>query len=98
MPIDTFIILLYSRIRRDGMVPFRKHLETFHKEDQAMRSVDDSDTKVTRVKLCGVQGCCPTVEIHHGSDRVVITDDDGGKVTLTKEQWREALVKVNVDA
>ncbi|MBT9136540.1 MAG: hypothetical protein DDT34_01622 [Firmicutes bacterium] len=57
----------------------------------------DFRTNVTRIQLCGVQGCCPTVEIHRGSDKVVITDDDGGKVTLTKEQWREALAKVNID-
>lgn len=49
---------------------------------------------VTNIRLCGVQGCCPTVEIDHGSNKLVITDDDGGKVTLTKEQWREALAKV----
>ncbi len=52
--------------------------------------------RVTRVRLCGVKGCCPVVEIH--PDKVVITDDDGGRVTLTKEQWREALSKANVDA
>ncbi len=63
-----------------------------------MAKIDDPDTKVTRIQLCGVQGCCPTVEVHHGSDKIVITDDDGGKVTLTKEQWREAFAKVNVDA
>jgi len=63
-----------------------------------MAEINDSTVKVIRIQLCGVQGCCPTVEIHHGSDKVVITDDDGGKVTLTKEQWQEALVKVNVDA
>lgn len=54
-----------------------------------------SDETVTRTKLCGVQGCCPTVEVHHGSNKVVITDDFGGKVTLTKEQCAE-LVKVNL--
>lgn len=63
-----------------------------------MAEINNPEAKVTRIQLCGVQGCCPTVEIHHGSDKVVIADDDGGKVTLTKEQWREALAKVNVDA
>ena len=63
-----------------------------------MAKIDDPGTKVMRIQLCGVQGCCPVVEIHHGSEKVIITDDDGGKVTLTKEQWREALAKVNVDA
>ncbi|OGF68596.1 hypothetical protein A3H65_02415 [Candidatus Giovannonibacteria bacterium RIFCSPLOWO2_02_FULL_45_14] len=56
----------------------------------------DQGGAITRVQLCGGQGCCPVVEIHH--DKIVITDDDGGKVTLTKEQWREALTKVNLEA
>jgi len=63
-----------------------------------MANNQNSKTEITRIKLCGVQGCCPTVEIHHGSDKVVITDDGGGKVILTKKQWQEALAKVNVDA
>lgn len=63
-----------------------------------MAEINNPEAKVTRIQLCGVQGCCPTVEIHHSSDKVIITDDDGGKVTLTKEQWREAFAKVNVDA
>ena len=62
-----------------------------------MAEIDNSEVKVTRIQLCGAQGCCPTVEIHHGFDKVVITDDDGGKVTLTKEQWQETLAKVNID-
>ena len=63
-----------------------------------MAEMRDAEMNIMRIQLCGVQGCCPTVEIHHGSDKIVITDDDGGKVTLTKEQWREAFAKVNVDA
>lgn len=52
-----------------------------------------SEEPVTRTKLCGVQGCCPTVEVY--SNKVVIIDDDGGKVTLTKEQCKD-LVKVDL--
>jgi len=63
-----------------------------------MAKIHDPTTNVTSIRLCGVQGCCPTVEIHHGTNTIVINDDYGGKVTLTKEQWREALVKINVDA
>jgi len=63
-----------------------------------MAEINDPKANVARIQLCGVQGCCPTVEIHHGSDKVVITDDDGGKVTLTKEQWREAVARVNLEA
>ena len=62
-----------------------------------MAKVKDSDKNATLIKLCGVQGCCPIVEVHHDSNKIVITDDDGGKVTLTREQWREAHNKVKVD-
>ena len=51
---------------------------------------------VTRIKLCGVQGCCPTVEIDHEHNKVVIIDDDGGKVTLSKKQWQEACIKAKI--
>lgn len=34
---------------------------------------------------CGVQGCCPVVEIK-GED-VSITDDFGGVVKMNKTQW-----------
>ena len=63
-----------------------------------MVKVYDPEDKenVTRVQLCGVQGCCPTVEINHNSNMVIITDDDGGKVKLTKEQWREAIAKAKI--
>lgn len=40
-----------------------------------------------RTVLCGVQGCCPVVECT--GEGVVITDDAGGKVVLTREQSRE---------
>ena len=38
------------------------------------------------VKLCGVQGCCPTVDFTN-PEKVVLADDFGGKVQLTREQW-----------
>lgn len=38
-----------------------------------------------RIRLCGVQGCCPEVEfLEDGS--MVVRDDGGGKVTLTPDQ------------
>lgn len=40
------------------------------------------------VKLCGVQGCCPTVDFTN-HDKVIIADDFGGRVQLTREQWTE---------
>ena len=59
---------------------------------------DDEITKtsVTTITLCGVQGCCPTVEVHDNDDKVVISDDHGGSVTLTKREWRDAVTKVKV--
>lgn len=42
-----------------------------------MAKMRDSEVNVTRIQLCGVQGCCPVVEIHHDSGKIVITDDDG---------------------
>jgi hypothetical protein len=40
------------------------------------------------VKLCGVQGCCPTIDFTD-SENVVLKDDFGGTVKLTREQWAE---------
>ena len=37
--------------------------------------------------LCGVQGCCPTVKV--GAQGAVLTDDNGGKVVLTADEWSE---------
>ncbi len=36
--------------------------------------------------LCSEGKCCPEVTVDR--DTVIITDDDGGKVKLTKEQVR----------
>lgn len=57
----------------------------------------DNQANRTQIRLCGTSGCCPTVEINHGENKIVITDDNGGKVTLTKEQWREALARAKVE-
>ena len=40
------------------------------------------------VKLCGVQGCCPTVDFTD-SEKVVLKDDFGGQVQLTRNQWQD---------
>jgi hypothetical protein len=40
------------------------------------------------VTLCGVQGCCPTIDFTD-PQKIVITDDFGGSVQLTKDQWEE---------
>ncbi len=34
---------------------------------------------------CGVQGCCPQVKMKEKN--VIITDDYGGKVKMTRDQW-----------
>lgn len=44
------------------------------------------------VTLCGVQGCCPTVEL--GTDEIVLRDDFGGTVRLTKPQWTDLVIRV----
>ena len=44
------------------------------------------------VKLCGVQGCCPTIDFTN-SKKVVLKDDFGGKVQLTREQWADLKAK-----
>jgi len=40
------------------------------------------------VKLCGTQGCCPTVDFTNPQE-VVLKDDFGGQVKLTSEQWQD---------
>jgi hypothetical protein len=45
-----------------------------------------------QTKLCGTQGCCPTVS--KAGDKVAIVDDDGGHVTLTKAQWEDLRTKM----
>ena len=52
--------------------------------------MDGQDRREERtvIRLCGVQGCCPTVEI--GPDgAAVIRDDGGSQVTLTRDQQNE---------
>lgn len=41
---------------------------------------------MNRFQLCGVDGCCPEVEINAKLGSMKITDDYGGTVTLTNEQ------------
>lgn len=38
-----------------------------------------------KLTLCQ-KGCCPTVEF--AQDSIIIRDDDGGKVSLTPEQFK----------
>lgn len=44
------------------------------------------------VTLCGVQGCCPTVEFT--GDGVVLRDDFDGKVQLNANEWADLVTKV----
>ena len=55
-----------------------------------------SDVRSGKVKrvftLCGVQGCCPSLEF---SDQgVTIKDDFGGEVRLTDDQWLDLVSRV----
>jgi hypothetical protein len=49
-------------------------------------------TEQGTVTLCGVQGCCPTVDFTD-PQKVVIKDDHGGKVQLTQAEWAELKTK-----
>ena len=40
------------------------------------------------VRLCGVQGCCPTIDFTD-PEKIVMRDDFGGKVQLTHDQWQD---------
>jgi len=44
------------------------------------------------VKLCGVKGCCPTIDFTD-SQKIVLKDDFGGQVQLTHEQWADLKAK-----
>ena len=40
------------------------------------------------VKLCGVSGCCPTIDFTD-PQKVILKDDFGGQVQLTQDQWHD---------
>lgn len=45
-----------------------------------------------KILLCGVQGCCPSIDFTD-SNAVVLKDDFGGQVQLTREQWADLKAK-----
>ena len=57
-----------------------------------MEDTHVSESKKTVLTLCGVQGCCPTVEIKE--EGVLIKDDVGGKVQLNSDQWGDLKKKI----
>ncbi|MFZ3073912.1 MAG: hypothetical protein WA093_02150 [Minisyncoccales bacterium] len=44
------------------------------------------------VKLCGVNGCCPTIDFANPL-KVTLRDDFGGMVRLTRDQWQDLKAK-----
>jgi len=40
----------------------------------------------TRIFFCGVQGCCPTLEVKNKT--VVVNDDFGGRIKISKNQLK----------
>jgi hypothetical protein len=44
------------------------------------------------VRMCGVQGCCPTIDFTNPL-KIVLKDDFGGKVQLTPDQWQDLKTK-----
>ncbi len=53
--------------------------------DQKLKTGDVEKGVVT---LCATQGCCPTVDFTN-PDEIVLRDDHGGKVKLTRAEWAE---------
>ena len=69
----------------------------FSKEpDMAEKSEESSGRMrgVTQHSFCGVQGCCPSAEVNHDTNKIVIKDDFEGTVTLTMDEWCDAVKKV----
>lgn len=54
------------------------------------RNLEDEATeaKTGVLTLCGVQGCCPTVDFTNPNE-IVMRDDHGGMVRLTQAEWGE---------
>jgi hypothetical protein len=50
--------------------------------------LEEPETENGILTLCGVQGCCPTVDFNDPED-IVIRDDHGGEVRLTRAEWGE---------
>ena len=48
-----------------------------------------------KISLCGTQGCCPTVDFSDPS-KVVLKDDLGGHVELTRKQWQDLKTKFTI--
>lgn len=44
------------------------------------------------IKLCGTQGCCPSVDFT-SPNKILLKDDFGGQVQLTREQWDDLKAK-----
>lgn len=47
-----------------------------------------TEAKTGVLTLCGVQGCCPTVDFTNPNE-IVMRDDHGGMVRLTQAEWGE---------
>jgi len=45
-----------------------------------------------KIMLCGVQGCCPSVDFDNPGE-VHLKDDFGGHVKLTTAQWSDLKAK-----
>jgi hypothetical protein len=62
------------------------------------KTTDDEEAcKGIRVyTLCGVSGCCPTVEVNHDIKEIVLKDDFGGVVKLTIDEWHSAMEQVKI--
>lgn len=62
----------------------------------AMQTKITHENNISRFTLCRACENCPIVEVHHDSNQVIITDDYGGKVTLTTQEWKQAVSDVSL--
>ncbi|MBX9742334.1 MAG: hypothetical protein K2W99_02165 [Chthoniobacterales bacterium] len=60
-------------------------------------TLEDNITSFTLCRAMGSGSCCPVVEVHHDTNEVIITDDFGGKVRLTTEEWKQAVTDVSLE-
>lgn len=61
------------------------------------KRTSDLQNNITSFTLCRACSNCPVVEVHHDTREVIITDDFGGKVKLTIEEWKQAVKDVTLE-
>lgn len=57
-----------------------------------MKVLKDTEEEEGIVTLCAIRGCCPTIDFTN-PNIVIIRDDLGGLVKLTRVEWAELKTK-----